>query len=167
MFKYSYLAHYVQSKTFQFNTTSLCTSLTFPTTIETLESPENSNLLSNLNNTTSRFGQYGFAHYEIYTFQKITRGLRADDKNVYVTCSTGIEANKYSDLGGTTLHKWAGIADGRFLNAAILHLINTDERYKDVKQCIVSADCLIVDEVSMRSATSKFRELWSPARQQI
>ena len=87
-----------------------------------------------------------------YLLQKITRGLRAEDKNVYVTCSTGIAATKYSDLGGTTLHKWAGIADGRFLNAEILHLINTDERYQEVKQCIVSADCLIVDEVSMISA---------------
>ena len=65
---------------------------------------------------------------------------------------TAVAATKNSDLGGTTLHKWAGIADGRFLNAEILHLINTDERYQDVKQCIVSVDCLIVDEVSRISA---------------
>ena len=44
-------------------------------------------------------------------------------KEVSIVCSTGIAATHYQDLKAQTLHRWAGIEDGRYSNAEILHLI--------------------------------------------
>jgi hypothetical protein len=46
--------------------------------------------------------------------------------------SGGIASTHYGKLGGTTLHKWSGIGDDRYLNEEIVHLIKTDERFNDV-----------------------------------
>jgi hypothetical protein len=56
--------------------------------------------------------------------------------------------NKKSDelyivsTGGTTLHKWSGIGDGRYLNEEIVHLIKTDERFNVVKDNVQSTNTL-------------------------
>lgn len=56
------------------------------------------------------------------------------------------------DLKAQTLHRWAGIEDGRYSNAEILHLINHDERFQTAKKNIQSVETLIIDEVSMISS---------------
>jgi hypothetical protein len=49
-----------------------------------------------------------------------------------------IASTHYGKLGGTTLHKWSGIGDGRYLNEEIVHLIKTNERFNDVKDNVQS-----------------------------
>jgi hypothetical protein len=49
-------------------------------------------------------------------------------KTVTIACSTGIASTHYGKIGGTTLHKWSGIGDDRYLNEEIVHLIKTNER---------------------------------------
>jgi ATP-dependent DNA helicase PIF1 len=56
------------------------------------------------------------------------------------------------DIGSITLHKFTGIGDGRYLNEEICHLINTDERFSEVKTNIKEIDTLIVDEIYMISS---------------
>lgn len=51
-----------------------------------------------------------------------------------------------------TLHRWAGIEDGRHSNAEIMHFSNHDERFKTARTNILSVDTLIIDEVSMVSS---------------
>jgi len=74
------------------------------------------------------------------------------NKNVAIVCSTGIAATHYANLNAQTLHKWSGIVDGRYLNQEIIHLVKTDERFSTAKSNILSADTLIIDEVSIISA---------------
>ena len=69
-----------------------------------------------------------------------------------VVCSTGLAATLYGSLGAKTLHKWAGIEDGRHLDEEIVHLVQSDERFITVKKDIMSTDLLIIDEISMISA---------------
>ncbi|CAC5392062.1 PIF1 [Mytilus coruscus] len=64
----------------------------------------------------------------------------------------GIASTFYDDLGAKTLHKWAGIEDGRHLNEEIVHLVQSDERFMSVKHNIETTDLLTIDEVSMVSA---------------
>ena len=66
--------------------------------------------------------------------------LRLKGKTVTIACSTGIASTHYGKLGGTTLHKWSGIGDDRYLNEEIVHLIKTDERFNDVKDNVQSTN---------------------------
>jgi Holliday junction resolvasome RuvABC ATP-dependent DNA helicase subunit len=50
-------------------------------------------------------------------------------------------------LGAQTVHKWAGLEDGKHMNEVLVHLIRTD--FVNVKKNIESTDILFVDEVSM------------------
>lgn len=68
-----------------------------------------------------------------------------------LTCSTGIATCAY-DERAWTLNKWCGILDGRYSNDELIHLMNTDERYVEIKKRICQTQCLIIDEVSMISA---------------
>ena len=71
--------------------------------------------------------------------------LRKEKKRVAITASTGIAATQYH--GGTTIHKWAGILDGRY-DATL-----TFERLsQDAKNEIINTDVLMIDEISMISA---------------
>ena len=75
--------------------------------------------------------------------------------NCKLNCSTVIATCAYQGLKpvkAVTLHKWSGILDGRYTNEELLHLMNTDERYTDIKQRIFNTQCLIIDEMSMISA---------------
>ncbi|KAK3091353.1 hypothetical protein FSP39_019200 [Pinctada imbricata] len=83
-----------------------------------------------------------------YLLTKIVDELRGLGKSVSLTSSTGISATQ---LGGITIHKWAGIGNGRYLNEEILHLIRTDERYNSNLRTIRNTDVLAVDEISMIS----------------
>ena len=56
--------------------------------------------------------------------KEIAKHIRyTQKKEVSIVCSTGIAATHYQDLKAQTLHRWAGIEDGRYSNAEILHLI--------------------------------------------
>ena len=71
---------------------------------------------------------------------------------MFLTCYTGIACTQYGGLNATTLHKFAGLGDGRYSDDELLNLIKTDERYIKTKINISTADVLIIDEVSMVSA---------------
>ena len=69
--------------------------------------------------------------------------LRDKGKNVFLTCYTGISCTKYGGLNATTLHKFAGLGDGRYSDDELLHLIKTHERSIKTKNNISTADVLI------------------------
>ena len=94
-------------------------------------------------------GQAGVG--KTHLVKHIVQYKRKEQKHVSVVCSTGIAATHYGNLGSQTLHKWAGLEDGRHLNEELLHLIKTDERFLHVKANIECTDLLIIDEVSMIS----------------
>ncbi|XP_033755719.1 ATP-dependent DNA helicase PIF1-like [Pecten maximus] len=71
---------------------------------------------------------------------------------MYITRNILLVSFICSDVGGKTLHTWAGIEDGRHLNEEITHLVKTDERFEKIKGNIEKVDVLIIDEVSMISA---------------
>ena len=71
---------------------------------------------------------------------------------MFLTCYTRIACTQYGGLNATTLHKFAGLGDGRYSDDELLNLIKTDERYIKTKNNISTADVLIIDEVSMVSA---------------
>lgn len=55
-----------------------------------------------------------------YVIKRIIRHWK-HDKKIAIVCSTGISSTHYGDLWATTLHKWAGIEDGRHANEDIIH----------------------------------------------
>ncbi len=80
--------------------------------------------------------------------------LLSKGKTITIACSIGIASTHYGKLWGTTLHKWSGIGDGRYLNEEthVVHLIKTDERFNNVKDNVQSTNTLIIDEISMISS---------------
>jgi hypothetical protein len=80
--------------------------------------------------------------WETFLIKQIVNYLHSKGKTVTIACSTGIASTHYGKLGGTTLHKWAGIGDDRYLNEEIVHLIKTDERFNDVKDNVQSTNTL-------------------------
>ena len=49
--------------------------------------------------------------------------------------------------------RWSGIEDGRYTDQEIIHLIITDLRKQGAKERITAAACLIIEEISMLSAS--------------
>ena len=86
-----------------------------------------------------------------YTIKECVKNLRRAGKFVSLTCYTGIACLQYEGLSATTLHKFAGLEDGRHEQKDLVHLVNTDERFMETKLKILNTDVLIVDEVSMVS----------------
>lgn len=86
-----------------------------------------------------------------YTIQKCVNQLRSMGKNVALTCYTGIACLQYQGLHPMTLHKFAGLEDGRHNNESLLHLVKSDEHFCDTKSRIMTTDVLIIDEISMVS----------------
>lgn len=76
--------------------------------------------------------------------------LRSAGKTVAVTATTGLASLQFRDLGGSTIHRWAGI-NGRFTKEQLSNYIDTNEAYIQAKQRIHDADVLIIDEISMLS----------------
>ena len=95
-------------------------------------------------------GQGGYGG--TFLIKQIVNYLCSKGKTVTIACSTGIASTHYGKLGGTTLHKWSGIGDDRYLNEEIVHLIKTDERFNGVKDNVQSTNTLIIDEISMISS---------------
>ncbi len=75
-------------------------------------------------------------------------------RTVALTASTGIAASLLG-TDASTLHHWAGLADGRYSPAQIISRMN--ER-PAVKNKIKNTNTLIIDEVSMMS-TKIFTDL--------
>lgn len=69
-------------------------------------------------------------------------------RRVALTATTGIAA---LNVGGTTLHSWSGIGDGRFSPEKLYKKLLYDESYYEKRQAIINTDVLIVDEISMLS----------------
>eukprot|EP00026_Physarum_polycephalum_P005071 Phypoly_transcript_05097.p1 GENE.Phypoly_transcript_05097~~Phypoly_transcript_05097.p1 ORF type:complete len:638 (+),score=81.36 Phypoly_transcript_05097:52-1965(+) len=87
-----------------------------------------------------------------FLLDRITRGLQKQNKNVALTAATGIAA---VNIGGTTLHKWAGIGigvpdelEGEAREQAFLKVKG---RAFDKKKIWRTTDALIIDEISMIS----------------
>lgn len=55
-------------------------------------------------------------------------------------------------VGGTTLHHWSGILDGRYSHQTLGELFDGDDRFADAKKRILETQCLVIDEISMVSA---------------
>jgi ATP-dependent DNA helicase PIF1 len=91
-----------------------------------------------------------------FVISKLVKEMRKGGAHVALTCSTGISATLYEkdNLGACTIHKWAGIEDGRHDNDVLCKLIMNDERFVKVKDNITSTTCLIIDEISMISANT-------------
>ena len=83
--------------------------------------------------------------------KEISTRLSDLGKTVYLTGTTGVAS---LNIGGVTIHSWAGIIDGRFTDNELLHKIQTNEHYEQCKQNILNTDCLIIDEISMLSLKS-------------
>ena len=88
---------------------------------------------------------------KIFTVKQCVAQLRQSGKNVALTCYTGIACLQYEGLKPMTLHKFAGLEDGRHANSKLLHLLKTDERFRDTKRRILETGVLIIDAVSMVS----------------
>ena len=58
-----------------------------------------------------------------HTIKQCVTKLNINGKKVALTCYTGIACLQYQGLNPCTLHKFAGLADGRFSNQHLLHLV--------------------------------------------
>ncbi|XP_053379045.1 ATP-dependent DNA helicase PIF1-like [Mercenaria mercenaria] len=54
-------------------------------------------------------------------------------------------------MRASTLHHWAGIGDGRHSFEKLTELFDNNDNYVSARQRIVSAECLVIDEISMLS----------------
>lgn len=80
--------------------------------------------------------------------RKIYGVLKKSGRNVQLTGSTGISG---SLLGGTTIHRFLGLKDGRYTDRELVTKILHDTSYTAVKERIRKTDCIIIDEISMLS----------------
>ena len=75
------------------------------------------------------------------------RRLYSKNKNVVVSALTGIAAH---NVGGITLHSFFGIGTG---DSPVQTLVRRTQSKQPVRQRIMAVDTLIVDEISMMSAS--------------
>lgn len=87
----------------------------------------------------------------------MVKQLRCAGKTVAVTASTGLAANILSKQGlkAQTLHRFSGIKDGRYSYKELCERVDgaSDCGMEEICQQISVTDCLVVDEVSMVSAS--------------
>lgn len=87
----------------------------------------------------------------------VIEALKIDQKNVAVTASTGKAASVLKEklpqeTPVTTIHRFAGLLDGRYDNEQILKLMNESETFERPRYNIIHTDTLIIDEISMLSS---------------
>ena len=75
--------------------------------------------------------------------------FEARNKHVTVTASTGMAAQQ---LGGTTLHRFSGIGDGRHPPDITVNKHLHSDDFCDTRSKIQNTDILLLDEISMVSA---------------
>lgn len=84
-----------------------------------------------------------------HSLKKCVKQLPAYGKNVVLVCYTGNACLQYQGLKAITLQKFPGLEDGRHSSDEMLHMINTDEWFRETKSLIMTTDTLIIDEISM------------------
>ena len=83
--------------------------------------------------------------YLVKIFEKYVK--TEGNKQIYLTSTTGISA--YS-IGGITINSFLGIGTGEYDIEMILRKV---KKRKDVQKRILNTDILVIDEISMMSAT--------------
>ena len=87
-----------------------------------------------------------------FILSKIAEECSKIGRNVSLTCTTGISCTVYEErFHPTTIHKWAGIDDGRHSPQELVELVKCNVKYKNVVERIRQTDILIIDECSMLS----------------
>ena len=87
--------------------------------------------------------------FAIHIFRQIVRALNDSRKSVAVTGTTGMASLNHA--GGTTLHHWLGVGDGRFDSDSLVAAITSEDRYSSTRTRIINSDVLIIDEIGMLS----------------
>lgn len=83
-----------------------------------------------------------------HTVNQFVSEARQRGKKVAMTASTGIAA---THLNGVTIHSWCGIGIKDKLSKSDLDKIKRNSR---VRERVINADILVIDEISMLSATT-------------
>ena len=96
-------------------------------------------------------GQAGTGKTEL--IKDYANKLRKQGKTVQITAPTGIAA---LNVNGITVHKFAGLLDGRFTDDELLTYVNTPDQIH-IKERIQKTDVLFIDEISMISAKLFFQ----------
>ena len=84
-----------------------------------------------------------------FVVKEIEKQLSGLGRKVQITCSTGIACQVYKNA--LTIHKFAGLLDGRFGPDEICNVLQNNRKFDEVLRNVKSIDTLIVDEVSMIS----------------
>ena len=84
-----------------------------------------------------------------HLIRKLCKDLRERGKSVSITATTGLAA---SHLQGCTIHKFAGVLDGRHDTRQLVDKLTNDPGQAATKDRIMNTDTLICDEISMLSA---------------
>jgi hypothetical protein len=97
----------------------------------------------------------GIGTGKTYTLQSIFAELKKEGlNNVAVTASTGLACKQIEGVNASTLHSWAGLRDGRYNNDQLLKLMMNDITFKTARHRIEKNEVLIIDEISMISAST-------------
>ena len=72
-------------------------------------------------------------------------------KRVAVTATTGLAATQLAPLKAITIHRYAGLLDGRFSNEELSDMLLHDDDRRDTHDSILNTDVIVIDEVSMLS----------------
>ena len=87
-----------------------------------------------------------------FVLTEIVRRLGSTRK-VYLTSTTGISCMNFpKSAGAMTIHRWAGIEDGRHTTSQLRELMEFSPHFKKAAARIKETDTLIIDEISMLSA---------------
>lgn len=70
-------------------------------------------------------------------------------RTVAITGTTGMASLNYP--GGTTLHHWLGLADGRYDSEVLATTISSEDSHLEVRTRIRKCQVLIIDEIGMLS----------------
>ncbi|KAL5016878.1 hypothetical protein ScPMuIL_006467 [Solemya velum] len=86
-----------------------------------------------------------------FVLKEMISVLRQSGRKVAVLCTTGMASLNFLNFGATTVHRWAGLYDGRYHSSELKDLVLRDDRYDHVRKNACDADVIIIDEVSMLS----------------
>lgn len=92
--------------------------------------------------------------HDVYDHDDCCRSLiqlLSAKKKIGVTSTTGMASLQFSKFGGTTIHHWAGLRDGRHSAEELANLLLYDDAYVECRTRIKQTECLIIDEIGMLS----------------
>ena len=85
--------------------------------------------------------------------KKIYNIFKESEVKVKVLACTGISSTLLSDA--STVHSFFGLLDGRFEGEELVERVLKDDNLHTIKDRILNTDCIIIDEVSMLSVSSR------------